>query len=81
MPRLVPPQMAENGPPHDDIDYAHRDFVNLVATALLLVVALAITWTVFAINEDQARQRCFEAGRKDCVQIDVPPRGMRVPAH
>ncbi|MDB5650388.1 MAG: hypothetical protein JWL62_1908, partial [Hyphomicrobiales bacterium] len=64
-----------------DIDYAHRDFVNLVAAALLLVVAMLITWTVAALNENEKKQRCFESGRKDCVTIATPPRGLRIPAH
>jgi hypothetical protein len=81
MPRLVPPLSARSGPDTEDIDYAHRDFVNLAAAALLLVVALMITWTVVAIDRNERTQRCFEQGRKDCVTIAAPPHGLRIPAH
>jgi hypothetical protein len=61
----------------DEVDYAQRDFVNLVATIFLLLLALVISWTVRAVTENERQQRCFESGRKDCVQIAAPPQGMR----
>jgi hypothetical protein len=79
MPRLVPPHSRSRNPP-DRTDYARRDFINLAATATLLVVALLIAWTFKAFTESEARQRCFDSGRKDCAPIAAPPRGLAIPA-
>jgi hypothetical protein len=61
----------------EEVDYAQRDFVNLVATIFLLLLAIVMSWTVRAVTDNERQQRCFESGRKDCVQIAVPPQGMR----
>jgi hypothetical protein len=61
----------------DEVDYAQRDFINLVATIFLLVLALCISWTVRAVTEQERQLRCVESGRRDCVQIVTPPQGMR----
>jgi hypothetical protein len=61
----------------DAVDYAQRDFINLVATIFLLVLALCITWTVRAVTDNERQLRCVESGRRDCVQIAAPPQGMR----
>ncbi len=61
----------------DETDYEHRHFVNLAATAFLLVIGFAIVWTVLAIDKYETRERCLASGRKDCVQIFTPPRGVR----
>ena len=60
----------------DDVDYGHRHFVNLVSVAFLLVLAVAMAWTVKAIDSQETLRKCFASGRKDCVQIAAPPRGM-----
>lgn len=60
-----------------EVDYAQRDFVNLVATVFLLVLALGVTWTVRAVTENERQLRCMESGRRDCVQIAAPPQGIR----
>ena len=60
-----------------EVDYARRDFVNLVATVFLLVLALGVTWTVRAVTENERQLRCVESGRRDCVQIAAPPQGIR----
>ncbi len=61
----------------DEVDYAQRDFINLVATIFLLVLALCISWTVRAVTDHERQLRCVESGRRDCVQIATPPQGMR----
>jgi hypothetical protein len=58
------------------IDYSHRHFVNLAATIVLLVLALASMWTIKAIDNQEKLQRCFNSGRKDCIPVATPPRGM-----
>ena len=66
--------------PDDDTDYEHRHFTNLLAIIFLLIIAGAIIWTVRAIDENERLQRCLNAGRRDCVQIDThPSMGIRVP--
>ena len=64
-------------PAPDEVDYAQRDFVNLVATIFLLLLALVISWTVRAVTDNEQQLRCVESGRRDCVQIAAPPQGMR----
>ena len=34
----------------DTTDYAHRTFVNLPATVMLLMIALAVVWTICEIE-------------------------------
>jgi hypothetical protein len=64
----------------DDTDYEHRHFVNLVAMAFLLAIAVALIWTVHAMEENEKLQRCLNAGRRDCVKIDAPTNvGVRAP--
>jgi len=58
------------------IDYEHRHFVNLAATIVLLSLALVSMWTIKAIDNQEKLQRCFNSGRKDCVPMAAPPRGM-----
>ena len=40
----------------DETDYEHRHFVNLAATAFLLVIGFAIVWTVLAIDKYETRE-------------------------
>jgi len=65
----------------DETDYGQRHFVNLVSAAFLLFIALAITWTLVAVTEGEKQMRCVESGRRDCVTIATPPRGMRAVSH
>jgi hypothetical protein len=57
-------------------DYAHRHFVNLAATVVLLTLALVSMWTIKAIDNQEKLQRCFHSGRKDCIPMAAPPTGM-----
>ncbi len=70
-PRIVPLRRR------DETDYAHRHFVNLAATALLLAVGFAIVWTVMSIDRYEAKQRCLASGRIDCVRLVEPIRNIR----
>ncbi len=62
----------------DETDYEHRNLVNLIAVAALLVIAIAIVWTFKAIDDSERTQRCFATGRRDCVNLGaaVPPRSV-----
>ena len=67
----------ESGPGAErDVDYAHRHFVNLLSVVFLLVLAVAMVWTVKALDQQESLRKCFASGRKDCVQIAAPPKGM-----
>ena len=59
--------------------YAHRHFVNLAATAFLLVLAIVVIWTVRVMDQQESLRRCLASGRKDCVAIQAPPKGMIQP--
>jgi hypothetical protein len=64
----------------DRTDYAHRTFINLLATTVLLLIALALVWTVQKIEAQEKLMRCLDTGQRECVQL-VPPRpGVRLPA-
>lgn len=80
MPRLVRPPQGRSGLAPDRTDYAQRDFINLAAAATLLVIALLLAWTFKLFTESEARQRCFDSGRKDCAPIAASSRGPLVPA-
>ena len=65
----------------DETDYGQRHFVNLVSAAFLLFIARAITWTLVTLTEGEKQMRCVESGRRDCVTIAAPPRGMRADSY
>lgn len=81
MSRSLPSRLPLPAPAPDETDYRQRHFVNLVATAFLLFIAVLITWTLGAVTENEKLMRCVESGRIDCVTIAVPPRGMRAATH
>jgi hypothetical protein len=58
-------------------EYAQRHFVNLVSAAFLLLLAVAMVWTVKAFDRQETLRKCFASGRKDCVQITAPSAEMR----
>jgi hypothetical protein len=58
-----------------EIDYSHRHFVNLVAAAFLLLLAMVSAWTIKTIDEQEALRKCVSSGRKDCIRILAPPNG------
>ena len=72
----IPVSPAQDGP-GDDVDYGHRHFVNLVSVAFVLVLAVAMVWTVKAIDAQELLRKCAASGRKDCVHIAAPAGGHR----
>lgn len=62
----------------DDTDYERRTFVNLVATIVLLVYAIALVATLGSLFERERMERCIASGRKDCVALPAPPGAARV---
>jgi hypothetical protein len=54
----------------DETDYRHRHFVNLVAAAFLLVIAIAIVWTIKAMDAYEKQRVCIDSGRRECVQLE-----------
>lgn len=68
-------QPSGEGADHD-VDYAQRHFTNLVSVAFLLVLAIAMVWTVKALDNQETLRKCVASGRKDCVKIAAPPREM-----
>ena len=74
-------------PDDTPVDYEQRSFVNLSATAFLLLYALAFGWTVLKVHEWMQFERCVYSGRRDCNEMPQPARGVLVlpprgsPAH
>ncbi|MFZ0208196.1 MAG: hypothetical protein WAL59_19175 [Roseiarcus sp.] len=46
----------------------HRTFVNLLAAAAVLMLAIAAIWLLGFLDEKRKIQACIEAGRRDCLQ-------------
>jgi len=46
----------------------HRTFVNLLAGAVVLMLAIAAIWLLGFLDEKRKIQACIEAGRRDCLQ-------------
>jgi hypothetical protein len=46
----------------------HRTFVNLLAGAAVLVLAIAAIWLLGFLDEKRKIEACIEAGRRDCLQ-------------
>lgn len=58
----------------DDTDYDRRTLANLMATIALLLVAIALTWTMQQIERRREIERCVATGRIGCptdVAADV----------
>ena len=63
----------------DDTDYDQWHFVNLVAAAFLLALALCIGYTIRMFEQQQKIEKCLLSGRKDCIAVTQgAPRGMVV---
>jgi hypothetical protein len=67
----------------DDIDYRHRHLVNLLAVILLLLVAIAVVWTIKAMEDNENLRKCVAAGRRDCGTLGIiqPPRNVVIINH
>ncbi len=46
----------------------HRTFVNLLAGAAVLMLAIAAMWLLGFLGEKRKIEACIEAGRRDCLQ-------------
>jgi hypothetical protein len=46
----------------------HRTFVNLLAGATVLILAIAAIWLLGFLDEKRKIQACIEAERRDCLQ-------------
>jgi hypothetical protein len=55
----------------DETDYDHQHFVNLVAAAFLLVISIAIAWSIKAMEDYEKQRQCLDSGRRECVQLDA----------
>jgi hypothetical protein len=55
------------GERHDDTDYDQRTLANLTATIALLLVAIAIVWTLQQIERESVLEGCVVSGRIDCL--------------
>jgi hypothetical protein len=63
----------------NDTDYDQRHFVNLLAAAFLLALALCIGYTIKMFEQQQKVEKCLLSGRKDCIAVTQgAPRGMVV---
>ena len=59
---------------NDAEERSHRTFVNFVAAAFLLILAIAIVWVVKSLDDQRKLQNCLNAGRRNCVEVEQ--RGM-----
>ena len=57
----------------DDIDYSHRNMVNLVGAIALLVIAIVLIFALNMIDDQRKLQRCVDSGRRDCMAVPTPP--------
>ena len=58
----------------DTTDYEHRTLVNLAGAIAVLVYALALGWTLVAINDYLKTEKCLISGRVECRTFASPPR-------
>ncbi len=59
---------------------AHRDRVNKIAAVGLFVLLLIVFGVVKLFVDHENLQKCVDSGRKDCFNLDQPPReGVRLP--
>ena len=65
--------MSDKSPDAEDSDEKqHRLFVNLVAAAFLLALAIAIVWVVMALDAQRKLQNCLNSGRRNCEEMVQP---------
>lgn len=55
-------------------DYRHRMRTNVIAFAALAVLVVAGVWIVNVLADMRKAQDCVLSGRRNCAQVDVPPR-------
>ncbi len=55
-------------PAGENEEREHRVFTNLLATIVVLVLAVAAIWLLGFLDGKRKIQACLEAGRRDCLQ-------------
>ena len=65
-----PERAARSPQPAEDADERQsRVFVNLVAAAFLLALAIAIVWVVMSLDEKRKLENCLNSGRRNCAEL------------
>ena len=59
-------------PAEDAEERQSRVFVNLVAAAFLLALAIAIVWVVMSLDEKRKLENCLNSGRRNCAELIQP---------
>ena len=57
-------------PPDDEEDERHRNFVNLIAVAFVLALAIAVIWVFKSLDDHRQTENCIASGRHDCIELD-----------
>jgi hypothetical protein len=63
---------APSGP--DGRDDGHHRRVMIIAIIAVALLLGAMVWVTKLIISQQKLERCLASGRRDCLQINVPPR-------
>ncbi len=58
---------------HGNDDGHHRRVMLIAAIAIILLLG-AMVWVAQMIVSQQKLERCLSSGRRDCLQIEAPPR-------
>jgi hypothetical protein len=69
-----PPDLDSETP-----NYEHRTFVNLLAAAFLLLLALGAAYVLITMDQQRKLERCIASGRRDCAPLQTPPGRVRDP--
>ena len=66
----------------DEAQEKHRNMVNWVAAAFILLLFCFAFWVVKLFHDQEQLQRCLDSRRTTCFEFKDPPRdGIRLPAH
>jgi hypothetical protein len=72
--------MSDKRPATDQTDYRHRARVNVIAGLGIAVLVLIALVTVKLFFDHEKMQNCIDSGRRNCVDLDAPPReGVIIP--
>ena len=62
-----------------DVDYHHRDTVNLIAVIAIMLVGACLYWIFTTTDQRRKLELCVGAGRKDCFALPAQPGGVAQP--